>query len=83
LLERLLTPESTLPRDGQQASLVGRAWRPDVGGPSLVRLRGGEVEDITGAYATCRDLSEDPSPAAALRRCSGERVCRLADILVN
>ena len=37
-----------LPADHNEATLVGRIWRPDVGGPSVVTLRGGELVDPTG-----------------------------------
>ena len=30
-----------LPDDAATAALAGRVWRPDVGGPSVVALRGG------------------------------------------
>ena len=32
---------SALPDDAATAALAGRGWRPDVGGPSVVALRGG------------------------------------------
>ncbi|MGC2774176.1 MAG: fumarylacetoacetate hydrolase, partial [Bradyrhizobium sp.] len=34
-----LTPETVLPDDGTQGTLVGRIWRPDVDGPAVVAVR--------------------------------------------
>ena len=78
-----LTPANTLPADASAALLVGRVWRPDVGGPSVVALRDGDVVDVSRAFATMRDLCEAPDPAAALRAAQGERIGSLAEILAN
>lgn len=78
-----LTPETTLPRDYAAASLAGRAWRPDVGGPSVVAIRVDGVYDISAAAATMTSLCEEPSPAAALMSVRGERIGSLAEILAN
>ncbi|MFN8520397.1 MAG: fumarylacetoacetate hydrolase family protein [Chloroflexota bacterium] len=73
---------AAVPLDAADALLVGRAWRPDVAGPSVVVVRGGELVDISAAYPTMRDLCEtaDPLAAAAV---GGEPVGRLDDILAN
>lgn len=78
-----LTPANTLPADAGRAALAGRVWRPDLGGPSVVTLRGEELVDVTGTFATMRDLCETADPAAALRAASGESLGRLGDILAN
>ncbi len=78
-----LTPDNTLPLDGTRGALVGRIWRPDVQGPSIVALRDGMVVDISASYPTVRDLCEAPNPAAALHAAKGEAVCTLADLLAN
>jgi fumarylacetoacetate (FAA) hydrolase family protein len=78
-----LTPANTLPADAGRAALAGRLWRPDLGGPSIVALRGEELVDVTAAFPTMRDLCETADPAAALRAASGDSVGRLADILAN
>jgi fumarylacetoacetate (FAA) hydrolase family protein len=77
-----LTPDAILPRD-RGALLVGRVFRPDVGGPSVVRVDGGELVDVSGSFATVRDLMESADPAAALAGAAGEPVGTLADILAN
>ncbi|MHA1548568.1 MAG: fumarylacetoacetate hydrolase family protein [Alphaproteobacteria bacterium] len=72
-----------LPQDHDAATLVGRVWRPELGGPSVVVLRGGELVDITAAAPTIRDLFEVPEPAALAKDAQGEPVGRLADIAAN
>ena len=71
-----------LPVDGTVGALAGRAWRPGIG-PAVVAIRAADVIDITGAYATMRDLCETPDPAAALRAATGERLGTLDSILAN
>jgi fumarylacetoacetate (FAA) hydrolase family protein len=78
-----LNPQNCLPVDGVLGALAARVWRPDVGGPSVVVLRGDDVIDITHAYPTMRDLCELADPAAALRQASGECIASLADVLAN
>ena len=77
-----LTPETSLPADAAKAALVGRVWQPGVG-PCVVRLREGALEDITHAFATVRDLCEEPDPAAALAGTHGEFLAELPDVLAN
>lgn len=78
-----LTPESTLPADHETASLAGRFWRPELSGPSIVALRGGEAFDVSAVFPTMRDLCEALDPASALRAAEGEALGPLAPILVN
>ncbi|MBL6605145.1 MAG: fumarylacetoacetate hydrolase family protein [Alphaproteobacteria bacterium] len=48
-----------LPDDAQDAILVGRIWRPEVGGPCLVAHKAGHLYDITSRdVPTMRDLLE-------------------------
>ncbi|MGB3814491.1 MAG: fumarylacetoacetate hydrolase family protein [Shinella sp.] len=65
------------------ASLVGRVYRPDVAGPSVVRIEGGRVIDITAAFPTVRDLCEAGNPASALRAAEGEDIGSVEEILKN
>ena len=44
--------DAFLPEDGFEGTLVGRVWRPDVGGPSVVSVRESGVVDITNAAPT-------------------------------
>ncbi|MCD2443419.1 fumarylacetoacetate hydrolase family protein [Agromyces sp. SYSU K20354] len=54
-----------LPDDAESATLVGRAWVPDVSGPSVVVLRGADVVDVSTVFPTMRALTESADPAAA------------------
>lgn len=53
-----------LPEDSSRARLVGRVWRPDIAGPSVVCLRAGRVIDVTTRYPTMTDLLNGITPAA-------------------
>jgi fumarylacetoacetate (FAA) hydrolase family protein len=72
-----------LPDDHEQATLVGRIWRPDRDGPSVVALRGAELVDISATVPTMRDLCEAPLPAALAHDAEGEPVGFLSAILAN
>jgi fumarylacetoacetate (FAA) hydrolase family protein len=74
---------STLPDDGTAGTLAGRIWRPDLGGPSVVVVRGEDLVDVSRAFPTMAHLCETADPAAALRQAEGERIGSLADILAN
>jgi fumarylacetoacetate (FAA) hydrolase family protein len=78
-----LNASETLPADGCSGALAGRAWHPDVEGPSVVAIRANGVFDITAAFPTMRDLCETADPAASLKAASGERIGALEDILAN
>lgn len=72
-----------LPADHATASLVGRVWRPDREGPSVVRLEGEALVDITAAFPTVRDLCETENPQAALASAAGEAMGPLEPVLAN
>ncbi len=78
-----LTARQTLPADADRAVLAGRVWRPDVAGPSIVTVRGGDVVDITTSFPTMTDLCERSDPAAAMRAAKGETIGTLDAILAN
>jgi fumarylacetoacetate (FAA) hydrolase family protein len=73
----------TLPSDGAAGTLVGRLWRPELAGPSIVVLRKDGLYDITSSFPTMRDLCEAAEPAAEAQRAKGERIGDLASILAN
>jgi fumarylacetoacetate (FAA) hydrolase family protein len=75
--------EVTLPADGTAGTLVGRVWRPDVHGPSVVAVRADSVYDISRSFPTMRDLGETGDPAASVAAARGERIGTVASILVN
>jgi fumarylacetoacetate (FAA) hydrolase family protein len=75
--------EETLPADGCAGTLVGRVWDPAAQGPSPVLVRADGVVDVSGTFATVRDLCEQPDPAAAAAAATGPRIGDLADLLAN
>ncbi len=74
---------STLPTDSTAGTLVGRVWRPELAGPSVVAIRPDGVFDVSRSFATIRDLCESPDPAAGMAAAKGERIGDLAEILAN
>ena len=74
---------AALPEDADRAALAARVWRPQLHGPSVAALRGGDLVDITAHFLTMRDLAEAPDPAAALRAAGGETIGSLTEILAN
>ena len=74
---------ATLPTDSTAGTLVGRIWRPELSGPSVVAIRHDGVYDISRAYPTVRDLCESADPAGGVAATNGERVGDLAAILAN
>jgi fumarylacetoacetate (FAA) hydrolase family protein len=75
--------QGCLPADLDRATLVGRVWRPDVEGPSVVTVRDGRVLDITAAAATTSDLFDVEDPVALVRGASGPVLGTVADLLAN
>lgn len=78
-----LTPENTLPLDHNEATLLGRIWRPELQGPSVVTVRNNMVLDVSASYPTARDVCETSNPAQALLAAPGDVVCSLAELLAN
>jgi fumarylacetoacetate (FAA) hydrolase family protein len=74
---------TALPDDAGQATLAGRAWRPDAGGPSVVAIRGGTAFDISHRFPTVRDLCEGDDPAAAVRQVEGDPIGSIESLLAN
>ncbi|OWJ64889.1 fumarylacetoacetate hydrolase family protein [Inquilinus limosus] len=71
-----------LPADADRATLVGRVWLPQIQGPAVVALRGGQVIDITRAAPTVADLISAADPAA-LARADGPVIGSVAELLAN
>lgn len=74
---------ATLPQDHEGAALAGRIWRPELGGPSVVVVRGDRVFDVSAFAATASELCEHRDPASAVRSWAGDDVGALSDILAN
>jgi fumarylacetoacetate (FAA) hydrolase family protein len=63
------------------ALFVGRVWRPDVSGPSLVVVRNGQLIDITSREAaTMSELLDRDDVFDYVARAEGESLGRLDDI---
>jgi fumarylacetoacetate (FAA) hydrolase family protein len=75
--------QNILPTDWPLGCLVGRVWRPDVQGPSVVVVRDGALLDISETFPTMRDLCEAQKPAASVGALSGEPVGTLDELLRN
>jgi fumarylacetoacetate (FAA) hydrolase family protein len=78
-----LSLQSVLPKDAELATLVGRIWRPEVGGPSVVVLRGEDLYGITAQVATVSELLNSEDPVALAREVRGERLGSAAEVLAN
>jgi fumarylacetoacetate (FAA) hydrolase family protein len=72
-----------LPEDGDSGTLVGRAWVPDAGGPSIVAFREDGVIDVTSTFPTMRALTESRDPAAAVSASTGPVIGTLDDLVGN
>lgn len=76
-------PADLLPADHAGATLVGRAWLPDAGGPAIVVLCPDGVFDISSDFATMSELCAAGEPAAAARAARGARIGDLAALAAN
>lgn len=73
-----------LEADDLAGTFVGRVWRPDVSGPSIVTLRDGEVIDITSRAAPLvADICEMDDPAGYVRTAPGAALGTAAEIAAN
>jgi fumarylacetoacetate (FAA) hydrolase family protein len=72
-----------LPDDGYAGTLVGRVWRADVDGPSVVAIREHGVYDLSAEFPTVSTLLDLADPARAVREATGERLGSLEEILAN
>lgn len=76
--------KQALPRDVEQAILVGRVWRSDRKGPAVVTLRGNRLIDITSTSSpTIAALFEREDLLAAVGSAEGEDVGSFDEILAN
>jgi fumarylacetoacetate (FAA) hydrolase family protein len=78
-----LDPTSTLPTNSTAGTLVGRVFRPELGGPSVVAIRPDGVFDVSRSFPTMRDLCESPDPAAGVAAAQGDRIGGLDSVLAN
>ena len=78
-----LLPADLLPVDRDRATLIGRVFDPELGGPCIVHLRGDALVDITAAGPTLSQLLESADPVAAIRAAPAERHYPLATVLAD
>lgn len=60
-------PVDALPDDHESATLVGRAYDPAAGGPTVVAVRGERLVDLSDSTPTLSDLLEHPDAVAIAR----------------
>src|SRR5581483_9316230 len=80
-----LSTDACMPHDRARATLIGRAWLPDAGGPLPIAIRGDQALDISHVAPTLRDLLELDDPISAMRAGlpSARVIAPLAEILAN
>src|SRR5690606_11022790 len=79
-----LNSANSLPVDGTQGCLIGRAWVPHkVAGPSPVILKGNQVFDISSHFNTISELLETDSPISALAKTEGQLIGNIDEIFAN
>jgi len=76
-------PLTGMPADSASAVLLGRAWRPDVAGPALVTVRGGELVDLSAHAATLAELLDRPDVLDVARNASGPALGSVRAVLDN
>lgn len=69
-----------LPDNPERAKLIGRVWRPEKAGPSVVILRDGVLIDVTESVTTMSDFLDD-NPAERFDTLSGETLGPVDDFL--
>ncbi|WP_053383320.1 fumarylacetoacetate hydrolase family protein [Leucobacter celer] len=77
------TTQDALPEDLERATLVGRVYVPEFGGPAVVAVRGDRLVDISGSYPTVTDLTEQEDVLAAVRAAEGGASWSLSEVLEN
>ena len=79
-----LNSQNTLPADGTQGCLIGRAWIPHhIAGPSPVLLKDDQVFDLSSEFSTISELLEIDHPAQVLANLELPSVGRIDDLLAN
>ncbi|WP_368498243.1 fumarylacetoacetate hydrolase family protein [Herbiconiux sp. A18JL235] len=76
---------STLPDDADRALLIGRAWLPELHGPSVIAVRGDEAVDLTAVFPTTSELVEQATDASAIRSVVADAptVASIAEMIAN
>ncbi len=66
--------EAWLPSDHATATLVGRVWSPELGGPTPVLVTADSLFDLSARWPTVRDLCEENPDASVVRAAAGSRI---------
>ena len=66
-MKERLTIKACLPGDRARATLIGRLWAPDKGGPVPILVRDDAVYDLSRLAPTVHGLCELADPAGAIR----------------
>jgi fumarylacetoacetate (FAA) hydrolase family protein len=79
-----LSPSTSLPRDAERATLIGRLWQPDVG-PTPVAVHDGGLHDLSRIAPTVSQLLELDDPVGAVRQAlrADARIAALDVALAN
>lgn len=73
-----------LSEEERKGTFVGRVWRPEAKGPSVVTIRGSEIVDITARAApTVSEICEFDDPAAYVQNAQGEGLGKIGAIAAN
>ncbi|MGH1353158.1 MAG: fumarylacetoacetate hydrolase family protein [Methyloligellaceae bacterium] len=79
-----LQTSEVLPKDIQNAKLIGRIWAPELGGPSVVTIRENDVIDITTSqFSTVRDYCELSNPVEVIDDTEGKVICSVDQLIKN
>jgi fumarylacetoacetate (FAA) hydrolase family protein len=78
-----LTPAACLPSDAADAMLVGRIFMPSVAGPTLVRVAGDYLLDLSAVAPTSSALFDYAGVADEIRSRQLPRIASLAAVLEN
>lgn len=76
-----LHAQDVLPQEGYAGTMVGRVWRADVGGPSVVALRHDGVYDLSEHAPTMSSPLELADPAKTVEAMRGQRLGSLDELL--
>lgn len=79
-----LNSNNSLPSDGTNGCLIGRAWIPGtLSGPSPIILRDHQVFDISEDFNTVTELLEQEHPVQALAKIQGKYLGTIDEIFAN
>ena len=73
----------TLPADAEQATLIGRVFDPEHGGPSVAFVRDGRLHDITSSVWSVSSLLERENPADLLGGAPRGQSWDISEVLEN